>query len=247
MLVFHIIQNGNTQTCPFTINPNMPCAGETVNFTVTNPVLGSSYTWDLNGDGNIDKTGTSVIFVYPYNINNQTYNIKLFKDNSQCSQASITVKAGPQIIIGVVSGGTLVNDVISVCGTNINANFSINNKTENQSNFTMGYTVDWGDGSGIQNYTSSQFTTNTAITHTYTTLGYSTITIEGKYSNGCIMKSTYKVFRGGNPDIGIASIGNTSGLCAPTNLKFDITSYQNNPPGTVYTFYENDLLMPTMM
>lgn len=244
MLVFHIIQNGNTQTCPFTINPNMPCAGETVNFTVTNPVLGSSYTWDLNGDGNIDKTGTSVIFVYPYNINNQTYNIKLFKDNSQCSQASITVKAGPQIIIGVVSGGTLVNDVISVCGTNINANFSINNKTENQSNFTMGYTVDWGDGSGIQNYTSSQFTTNTAITHTYTTLGYSTITIEGKYSNGCIMKSTYKVFRGGNPDIGIASIGNTSGLCAPTNLKFDITSYQNNPPGTVYTFYENDLLMP---
>jgi hypothetical protein len=58
------------------------------------------------------------------------------------------------------------------------------------------------------------------------------------------MKSTYKVFRGGNPDIGIASIGNTSGLCAPTNLKFDITSYQNNPPGTVYTFYENDLLMP---
>ncbi|MFZ4478143.1 MAG: PKD domain-containing protein, partial [Saprospiraceae bacterium] len=104
-----------------------------------------------------------------------------------------------------------------------------------------GYMINWGDGSPIQNYTNAQFTSSIPVSHTYTILGYSPITIQATYVNGCVMKSTYQFFHGGNPDIGIANIGNTSGLCAPTSVAFNITAYQNNPPGTVYTFYENNV------
>ncbi len=229
--------------CIFNFTPGLPCPGELVTFTVVNPMGGSIYKWDLDEDGQFDDgTGSIVSYTYPYDNAQMNFIVKLEKDGAICPvMQTVSVKAGEQPMLGVVSGGNLPanSHIISSCTGGQMVTLVINNTSPNPLNFT-GYTINWGDGSPVQNLNNSSFGQNTPITHAYSGSGYNTITLTGTYLNGCILTSIYQFFSGGNPDIGLSSIGNTNGLCAPASLIFNVQSYQNNPLGTTYQFYEND-------
>jgi len=229
--------------CTFNFTPGNPCPGEVVTFTVFNPMAGSVYKWDLDGDGQLDDgTGSVVTYTYSYNSMPKNFIVTLEKDGISCPvMQTVSVKAGEQPMLGVVMGGNLPLDshIISACTGGQMITLVINNTSPNLLNFT-GYTINWGDGSALQNLTNATFGLNTPVSHIYSGSGYNTITLTGTYTNGCVLTNIYQFFSGGNPDIGLSSIGNTNGLCAPASLNFIVQSYQNNPLGTTYQFYEND-------
>ncbi|MCE9540760.1 MAG: PKD domain-containing protein, partial [Bacteroidetes bacterium] len=101
------------------------------------------------------------------------------------------------------------------------------------------YLISWGDGSA--NYTSTTPpSTSPGVPHSYSTLGFKTILYTVSNSNGCTTTSTYSAFNGGNPQVGLANPGGTTGLCTPTTLSFPISNYSNNAPGTIYVVTTND-------
>ncbi len=229
--------------CTFNFTPGLPCPGEVVTFTVSNPMAGSVYKWDLDGDGQFDDgTGPAVTYTYPYNSAQMNFIVKLEMDGTPCPvMQTVSVKAGEQPMLGVVSGGNLPanSKTISACTGGQMVTLVINNTSPNPLNFTT-YTINWGDGSPVQNLNNTTFSQNIPVSHGYSGSGYNTITLTGTYSNGCVLTNIYQFFSGGSPDIGLSSIGNTNGLCAPASLIFNVQSYQNNPLGTTYQFYEND-------
>jgi PKD repeat protein len=101
------------------------------------------------------------------------------------------------------------------------------------------YLINWGDGT--PNYSStSPPPISPGLTHSYTTLGFKTISYTVTNSNGCTTTKTYSTFNGGNPQVGLANPGGTTGLCTPATLSFPISNYSNNAPGTIYVVTTND-------
>ena len=227
--------------CTFNVSNQTPCPGESVTFTVNSPMGGSTYKWDLDGDGFDDGTGITKTFICPYAASPANITVSLQKDGMACpSSVVVMVKAGQQPTLSVASGGTLSGNVISACNSIPPVTLVVNNTSPNPNNFT-GYSINWGDASPVGNYNNSNFNQNTTVSHPYNGLGYKTITLSATHTNGCVLTKTYQFFTGGNPDIGFANIGNTTGLCTPTTITFNVTAYGNNPPGTTYKFFKNGI------
>jgi len=227
--------------CTFTYSPNNPCPGSTVTFTVTNPMMGSVYTWDLDGDNmNDDGTGTMVTYTYPFNTSPASVVVKLFKDGTNCNNnQTVMVRAAPDPSIGVVSGQPVTGNVIRTCNSGQSDTLEIIN-TSTTHNVTTLYTINWGDGSPLLQLAPNDFIPNTTVLqHAYSGLGYKNLVITATHSNGCTASETYQYFIGSNPSVGLANPGNTVGLCAPSTISFPLTNYLNNPPGTTYEFFLN--------
>ncbi|TXK33798.1 T9SS type B sorting domain-containing protein, partial [Pontibacter qinzhouensis] len=96
------------------------------------------------------------------------------------------------------------------------------------------YTIDWGDKSPVQ-----EFTTLNDISHTYTALGAFKLVFTVEGTNGCISSTTYEVYNGSNPSLKMGSPGNTVG-CAPQTYTFPIENVLTNTPNTKYTFWFDD-------
>lgn len=232
--------------CTFTVSNTNPCPGEMVTFTVINPMAGSVYKWDTDGVGGFNNgTGTSTTFTYPYAAASANFMVTLEKDGVPCpGQQTVIVKAGVLPILGVASGGSLLGNVISSCSGSASVTLSIYNNSTSPNNFT-GYSINWGDGSLVENYNNTTFNANTPVTHVYSGLGYKTITLTGTYNNGCVLTNTYQFFNGTNPAIGMGNPGGAVGLCAPHTLTFPLSGYENNPPGTMYIFRLNGMIVGT--
>lgn len=231
--------------CNFTFSPQMPCPGEMVTFTIQMPLAGATYTWDMDGDNQADDgTGTSVTYMYPISATPVNYTVRVFENGMPAcgSPKIINVKAGPDLSIGVTTGQTFTGTLISTCGAAQSVLVGINNTTPAATaNNNTGYSIDWGDGSPIQNFTNATFNANVPVTHTFTGLGYKTILITATHQNGCSYTRQYQYFNGSNPSVGLGTLGNSVGLCAPATLMFPLNNIAGNPPGTIYTFFENDV------
>ena len=59
----------------------------------------------------------------------------------------------------------------------------------------------------------------------------------------CTGTRTYIFYNGSNPSVGLASPGNTVGLCAPATINFPITNTSSNPIGTIYNIYVSGVLI----
>jgi PKD repeat protein len=227
--------------CDFDFTPKNPCPGETVTFTVNNPMVNATYTWDLDGDGAFDDgTGVMVTFVYPFNTSAANFVVRLKKDMTVCSPAkTVSVKAAPDASIDVYTGQGEDNNVIKKCsGNQIDTLGIYNTSSTYMSNSS--YKITWGDGSPVVNLTNSTFTYNgTVISHIYAGLGYKTLQIMATHINGCTTTTDYQYFLGSNPSVGLSNPGNTDGLCTPASIIFPLSNYLNNPPGTTYTFFLN--------
>lgn len=240
--------------CTFTYTPGNGniCPGKNVTFTVTNPMAGAVYTWNLDGAAPVnDKTGTVVTFVYPYSTTPKNYVVTLYKDGVACSPTqTVSVLAGALPTLGVVSGGTLTGQIIKACGGSQTVTLTINNTSPAAAN-NIGYTIDWGDLSPVQNFTNLTFGLNTPVSHDYTGFGYKFITLTATTASGCTVMNTYQYFSGfapANPGLSFNSSG--QGLCAPDSLSFSLIAnpafnHLNNPVGTVYDFFLNNILIAT--
>lgn len=225
--------------CSFNIdNPN-PCGATEIHFSVDNPVDTITYTWDLDGDGNIDTTGTSFSHVYPTNNNDQIYGAVLYANGDSCASLDVSVAVTPDPSIGVPPGIVVLDgNELKVCNGSGSFDLEIfNASTTFTSNAS--YTINWGDGSPPEDYDNTTFSNTNTISHTYVGLGYFTIFVTATSNNGCVFTNNYTFYNGGNPSVGIVIPGNTVGLCAPATLNFPITNAESNPPGTEYVIFIN--------
>lgn len=225
--------------CTFTVSDNMPCASETVNFTVDDPDNSVDYSWDMDGDGNTDAEGTEVDYTFPMSHAEQIYAVILYENGDSCTSQEITVNATPDASIGVPPG-IVVLDGNSLKACNGSSSFDLeifNASTTYDDNAS--YTINWGDGSPAETYDNTTFSNVNTITHSYNGLGYFTIFISVEHQNGCVFTNNYTFYNGGNPSVGLVIPGNTVGLCAPATLDFPINNTEGNPPGTEYSILIN--------
>ncbi|MEM9919595.1 MAG: PKD domain-containing protein [Bacteroidota bacterium] len=219
--------------CNFTPSANLVCGGELVNFNVIAPAGGSIYSWDFNNDGNVDNFGTSVSFPFPVDIINRTFTVSLFRDGIFCSSQNIQVRFTPDASIAVVPGsGIMDGNEMRVCNADTTAELTIYNASLTYSN-NVSYSIDWGDGN-TDTYTNATFPNSSFISHMYNGDGYYNVRVEVTGTNGCVGVETYVFYNGSNPSVGLASPGNTVGLCVPATIRFPIINTELNPDGTVY-------------
>ncbi|GAB2532249.1 Ig-like domain-containing protein [Rufibacter soli] len=94
--------------------------------------------------------------------------------------------------------------------------------------------IEWGDG------TTDKYPASFAsASHTYKTQGSFTLKYTIVSQNGCTATSTYPVFNGSTPGIGIQSPTNTSD-CAPAAFKFGISGTEGNASTTKYAIWFDD-------
>ncbi|MBC7887922.1 MAG: PKD domain-containing protein [Ferruginibacter sp.] len=228
-------------------SPNNECGNIPVSFTNSSTGNQNTYFWTF-GDG------TTSVALNPIHqflsaiappAGSQVFNVKLVATNSfGCKDSVInpvSIKRTPDPSIGNADnsiGGVIYipqTSTFKVC-TNIPSYiFKFSNQSATIAS-NVSYTIIWGDGSQDSTFTS--WPTSSIIQHKYT-IGSNNLTIKITGPDGCIGIKNYIVFLGTNPAGGFVSLGNTN-ICAPDSLRFVITGFANNSPGTIYTVKIND-------
>jgi len=242
IVAFTLSSFNATSQCNFTISNTNICGLQSVDFNVISP--SGNYTWDFDGDGNIDATGPNASYSFPQVNSNTIFAVTLFRNNNFCSDQNVTVLTTPDATIGVLPGsGILDGDQIRICSSLPDVTLDIYNASMTYSD-NVSYTFDWGDGT-TEVFDNSTFPGTNFISHDYAGFGYYYITLTVETSNGCIATQNYTFYNGGNPSVGLATPGNTTGLCAPATVDFPITNTSNNPDGTTYNVYVSGVLVQT--
>ncbi len=228
--------------CDFTISNNTPCGGTSVTFTVANPA--GFYSWDFDGDGVADAYGSVGFFTYPIASTNIDYNVTVSLNGIDCQTHVVHVLESPEASIGVLPGtGNLDGNLIRVCNGDSLSTLSIYNTSGSYAN-NLSYEIDWGDGT-IETFDNSTFSNTNNLDHVYNGFGYYDMTINVTSVSGCTAQSSYLIYSGSNPSVGLANPGNTTGLCAPATITFPITNTQSNTAGTIYNIYVSGELIET--
>ena len=239
LFIFSVYQKLEAQ-CNFSASNTTICGGEQVVFDVINPQGGTSYLWDFDGNGTFDASGTQATHVFPEDfVQQRQFSVTLYQDSVACRTLNITVNSVPDPSIGIdiTSAARFNGTEIAVCNLPDVFELEIFNNSSTQATNTN-YRINWGDGTPVENFTATEFTTNT-INHQFSGQGFKDITIEVTGSNGCINSRVYKYYNGSNPSIGLSLPGNTTGLCAPDTLTFGLNNIDGNPPGTMYEITVN--------
>jgi len=207
----------------FTFSPSLACSGSPINFNFNGTGVGLTYQWDF-GDGG-DTTLQNPTHIYDtFGCGISTYNVSLrITDRNGCTDDTtiqVQVKQQPQANYYEEHNWLFCHTDTS----NIRDTARIY-LTSSDPCITQ-FQVNWGDGSPVENYTSSQF----PIEHTFTHIGYYPVTITAIGANGCQTVFQQQIVIESNP---VASIigpptGTNTG-CAPmtvciTNISQGISS-----------------------
>ncbi|MEO9004357.1 MAG: PKD domain-containing protein [Ginsengibacter sp.] len=230
-------------TAGFTFSPSGQCGNIPVNF-INSSVGGTSYLWNF-GDPDSGASNTSSaenpshVFVGKPGNGTQSFNIKLItKTAAGCTDSltkSITTKQVADGTLGGTGKGLFQGQYyFSICGDFASGDFTFSNQSSTLATNTS-YQIVWGDQS--PDFTSGPAFTST-VQHTYTRGTHKLLFIIAG-QNGCVDTTTYYVFVGTNPAVGLANPGNTA-VCSGLPLTFPIIGTDSNPPGTIYTVTFND-------
>ncbi|MEO1518033.1 MAG: PKD domain-containing protein [Bacteroidota bacterium] len=234
ILIYLLSTIGLQAQCTFTVSDQIVCGMSLVDFEVVNP--NGLYSWDFDGDWVVDTYGDKVSHQFPPGNNNQTYTVRLFRNNSYCGSDTVYVLSTPDASIGVVPGsGIMDSNIIRVCSGLTTTELSIFNASATLAT-NVSYEVEWGDGS-VETFSNTEFTNTSVLTHEYNGFGYYNIRVTVNGTNACQGVADYRFYNGSNPSVGLANPGNTVGLCAPATITFPITNTGSNPSGTVYNIY----------
>jgi gliding motility-associated-like protein len=221
----------------FSFTPDGQCSATPVQFSVTSPVSGYSYSWDF-GDG-VTGTGSSTSHVFDAIGNGpRNYNVKVTAKNSaNCTATSaaqvVTVKERPDASIADYTTRLPTPPFTNCSGASFN--LVVDNISSTIGTNTL-YQINWGDGSPSFSNASLP---KTGTTHNYSKLGYSTLTLTISGQNGCVSTNSYSIYNGSNPEVPFINPGSSIGLCVPFTFSVPSTS-TNNPPGTKYIISKND-------
>ncbi|MFT3681975.1 MAG: PKD domain-containing protein [Ferruginibacter sp.] len=236
-------------TASYTFTPDNVCGNTPIAFTNSSSGLGNTYQWDFNDGTTVTTTSPSHQFLAAIGSSgSQTYNVKLVATNVYgCRDSStkiITVQKIPDATIGNADPQVLFGPFNGVptfrkCAINNSYLFQFSNQSSTN-NANMSYTIQWGDNT--PDTTFGGWPAATIIQHNYP-IGNNIMTVRITGTNGCIGIRKYNVFLGTNPGGGFISLGNTD-ICAPDSLRFVVTGYNNNSPGTIYRVTVNDGATP---
>jgi gliding motility-associated-like protein len=223
--------------CPnaaFTQNQTTICDGGTISFTNQTAGSGNTYYW-LFGDG---ATSTSASPAHTYNVPEGTgsiaFTVTLAVINAagrmDIEQRVINVQQIPAEPLLNSSQYQLYNnqDYLVQC-TSLPTDFIfIDGLLNNPVGWSQSFTINWGDASAIESYSSPLG----FISHEYA-LGLYSLTINMIGPNGCSISNTYNVFVGNTPAVFLGIPGNTE-QCTPYTFNFPISNVSNNVEGTTY-------------
>ena len=232
-------------TPTFTLPAQDQCGSLNFNFSIASPQAGVTYTWDF-GDGD-NATGNNVNHVFDdansLGNANFTYGIRV----TATTAAGCTVQSIIQNFRIKQKPHASLSDFINVppftrcasTGSTVNFDLNVDNSSNTYSTNNF-YEINWGDSS--PSYNNASFVNTASIPHTYTALGFFTITHRVTGQNGCQNISRYTIYNGSNPGVGLSSAGSTVQQCTPAVDTFfiDTLRTRNNPPGTTYTVSFND-------
>lgn len=204
----------NNPSADFTLSESVVCVGSNITFTSTSTPANSpiqTYTWSF-GDGNVTQTASSNT-TYAYNLAGSFVPILTVRDNNGCAGSSPTNK---QIKVN----GSQLQSSFQANGTNF---YSCSNtidlqNTTNESG-TSGITYLWNFGDN----TSS--TEKSPATHTYSTPGTYTISLQAAYAGitGCTPLYSHKVYIG-KPQINFTT---PQSICQNQSISLSATANIN--------------------
>lgn len=220
----------------FTFTNNNTCSGTSIRFTAVAASGGTApyqYAWEFDDGATSTATDLTRSFI-KMGCAPQIANNKLtVTDANGCSVTvtrGITILPKPEV--------SLADDDVfapfSNCQhspTPANPNYTLKvNNTSASASCISSYTINWGDGNTQTGLTAASF----PVSHTYTRVGAFNLVVTGMGSNGCSNTATYVVANQSNPAGGLGTNGSTTNLCAPADVPFVISNWENNSDGTTY-------------
>jgi len=230
----------------YTFSPDAVCGNISVQFTNTSTTGEPlSYLWNFADGNTAASQNPSHQFLSAVGLpGTQTFPVNLTVTNVfGCKDSithNVTIKKVPDAAIGnadpmVTFGPFNGVSTFKKCNNIPYYNFKFDNQSSTLAN-NVSYTIQWGEGS--PDSTFSSWPAGHVIAHNFP-LGSCVMTVNVTGPDGCIGIKKYIVFLGTIPAGGLASLGNTD-ICSSDSLRFLITSFDNNPPGTIYSFLIND-------
>lgn len=236
------VAGGPCPTAQFTLPSGPVCDETSINVTnTTTNTAGNTYLW-VWGDGST-STGQnpgSHVFNIPPGTGTQVVTVTLIVTNaagrSDAVQQNITIREIPDPPLISSNSLVLFNGVLYLrkCTSTATSVIAISDNTPNNA-WIQTYSVDWGDGTPV--WTSPTEPGAPVLTHVYSTGSY-TLTYTITSANGCFSRSTYPVFIGNTPSIGLNGV--QVDTCAAYTASYQISSVSNNVPGTYYEVTYND-------
>lgn len=186
----------------FTFNSNLQCASLPVNFNVTAPVAGVSYTWNFGDATTAAGSGITHLYAASLGIGTQAFTASVQATSAGCSTKSASQTVTVNQLPNPLLEDTKIFSQFNNCGNNTGSpvyTVTVNNITTNP-NTIAGYTLNWGDGGGNINVANSSF----PLTHSYNDYGVFTLSYTATNGgNGCSNTKTYTVINQLNPAVGI--------------------------------------------
>ncbi|WP_417608006.1 PKD domain-containing protein [Owenweeksia hongkongensis] len=172
-----------------------------------------------------------------------THTITYYYQNGSCLDSAtqdFVVMVTPNTNLAA-QGSPIVFDGKLTYSRCVPANSTFNFYTTTNSSTYTSYSIDFGDGSAVQTGTTFP---SPAMAHAFPNIGQYKVVLTLLGANGCPSHDTVLVFYGSNPSVGLSTQGNNI-KCLPRDSTgitfwFPVTSYQSNPPGTIYVVEVND-------
>ena len=201
---------------------NTICSGTSTALTASG---GGTYVWS-------NSLGTNAtVTVSPPSTTTYTVTVTT---NGCTATATRTVTVNPKTDAAIADYNSIVP--FAICGDSLYAS-NISSTVANNSS----YKFSWGDGN-TTTVSSANYPLNGVVSHNYATPGYFTVLLTVTGTNTCTDTSTYTVYQGSNPGVGLGGPGSTIEQCIPAidTFTFSQLNIANNPPGTTYTVTFND-------
>ncbi|MES2328656.1 MAG: PKD domain-containing protein [Bacteroidota bacterium] len=229
----------------FTFSPTNQCPSNPVQFINTSTGTGITSQWafaDPNSGSNNSSTVDNAIhrFIGSPGTGNQNFQVSLTATSAGCTNSitnTITTKQSPGTELNgpnskVINGSTYFRQCAVAPSP-----FVFSNGSSTPGNTS--YRIIWGDNTS--DFNASTFTGT--ISHTYNISESTPLLFIVTGSGGCVDTTTYYVYVGSNPAVGLGNPGNTS-ICSSDALTFPITGTSTNSAGTTYTVSFNDASTP---
>ena len=211
------------------------CSGKTLTIQNTSGGAGYSVQWRFNGS----IIGTGNTLQYKFTSTGNFYLVRVFNNCRDSVKIPLAVDPKPKASL---TSSNFFRNCTGDPSININPfTLSIANASSFTNSTPVSFSVDWGDGSPVENLGSSFNNT----THAYDgVLGLRTLTFIATGSNGCSDTLEQTVFNGRPPKVALPSGGANLELCiagsSSGDLLLNLENFQNNPPGTIYIVESND-------
>jgi hypothetical protein len=202
------------------------CKGQSINLTAIGSGTTDIITYQWSGPNGFSSNNQNPTISNATIVRSGNYTVTA-RISSDCSVTDV-------VNVLVIDEPSIFNEELVVCitqpGQNTGyASFQLN--IPSNTSHILNYTINWGDGSTIEQYNTNW---NNTISHEYG-IGISNFIITLNSTNGCSISKQFSVFVGSSPSSATLVLNqNQANGCAPLTTTWTLT-IPNNITGTSYT------------